>query len=46
MGFFTILFGNSRQSDKQKKNKNQQKKEKQEQERKLWELAEEYEEEE
>ena len=45
MGILKTLFGANKQNGKQVKTKAQIKKEKQELERKLWELAEEYEEE-
>ena len=45
MGILETLFGVNKQNGKQMKPKAQIKKEKQELERKLWELAEEYEEE-
>ena len=45
MGILKTLFGANKQNGKQVKTKPQIKKEKQELERKLWELAEEYEEE-
>ncbi len=45
MGLFEILFSNSKQNVKQAKSKEQLRKERQKLDRKLWELAEEYEEE-
>ena len=45
MGILETLFGASKQNGKQTKSKAQIRKEKQELERKLWELAEEYKEE-